>query len=305
MKIIDFFKSLLPNFAKQTVLEDIRTTKLILNAVTMPAYQDALRAFGGRKFANEGLQKDWEVYRRNVKGAAGSNTVIAIEKSFKDLLATLDLVETLVEKDYNEDIEGAGITYYKAAVLQMIESISFAVDFANKYLNYIYVVEAAELKEDEEVAELAEQVSAAIVPAEVRFLRDRFIDFCTVMDTLSKPTAKIKADFEEIPDVTITANGDRTMQQTIGITKLDPFRHGFVPLAMNPIYHIRMRIADYQHYRYERAKADKDMLELRKLKLERDQSGKPDPAIEKQIEYTQKRIDDLSMQIRKVEEQYA
>jgi hypothetical protein len=305
MKIIDFFKSLLPNFSKMTVLEDIRTTKMILTAVTMPAYQDALRAFGGRKFSNETLQKDWETYRRNVKGANGSNTVIAIEKSFKDMLATLDLVESLVEKDYNDDIEGAGVTYYKAAVLQMIESIGFAVDFANKYLNYIYVVEAAELMETEDGAALLESVNAAIVPAETRFLHDRFIDFCTVMDTLSKPTAKIKADFEEIPDAVITANGDRAMQQTVGLTKLDPFRHGFVPLVMNPIYHVRMRIADYQHYRYERAKAEKDMLELRKLKLERDQAGKPDAAIEKQIEYTQKRIDDLATQIRKVEEQYA
>jgi len=305
MKIIDFFKSLLPNFAKQTVLEDIRTTKLVLTTVTMPAYQDAIRAFGGRKFGNEALQKDWEVYRRNVKGASGSNTVMAIEKAFKDMLATLDLTETLVEKDYNDDIEGSGVTYYKAAVLQMIESISFATDYANKYLNYIYVIEAAELSESEENETFLDQINASIMPAEVRFLRDRFVDFCTVMDTLSKPTAKLKADFEDIPDVAITAAGDQIVQRSIGPSKLDPFRHGFVPLVMNPIYHIRMRVADYQHYRYEQAKATKDILQLRKLKLERQLAGKPDAAIEKQIEYTQKRIDELTLQIRKVEEQYA
>jgi hypothetical protein len=305
MKIIDFFKSLLPNFAKQTVLEDIRTTKLILTTVTMPAYQDGMRAFGGRKFSNESLQKDWEIYRRNVKGAAGANTIVAIDKSFKEMLSTLDLVETLVEKDYNEDIEGSGVTYYKAAVLQMIESVSFAVDFANKYLNYVYVVEAGELDNSDESQTLIDTINAAIVPAEVRFIRDRFVDFCTVMDTLSKPTAKIKENFEEIPDITITPSGDRAIQSTMGTARLDPFRHGFVPLAMNPIYHIRMQAADWQHYRYERAKADKEMLQLRKLKLERDMANKPDAAIERQIEYTQKRIEDLSTQIRKVEEQYA
>jgi hypothetical protein len=125
------------------------------------------------------------------------------------------------------------------------------------------------------------------------------------METLSKPTDKIKAEFEEIPDITVTAAGDRTVQSTLGVSKLDPFRHGFVPLAMNPIYHIRMKVADYQHYRYERAKAEKDALELRKLRLERLQHGKQDAALDKQIEYTQKRIDDLTLQIRKVEEQYA
>jgi hypothetical protein len=312
MKIIDFFKSLLPNFAKQTVLEDIRTTKLIMTTVTMPAYQEGMRVFGGRKFSNESLQKDWEVYRRNVKGASGANTIVAVEKSFKDVLSTLDLLETLVEKDYNEDIEGSGVTYYKAAVLQMIESVSFAVDFATKYLNYVYVVESASLFDDNGVHRdenggitVVDEINASIVPAEVRFLHDRFIDFCTVMDTLSKPTTKIKENFEEIPDITITPSGDRAIQSTMGTARLDPFRHGFVPLAMNPIYHIRMQVADWQHYRYERAKSDKEMLQLRKLKLERDLAGKPDAAIERQIEYTQKRIDDLSTQIRKVEEQYA
>lgn len=305
MKIMDYLKSLLPNFAKGTVLEDIRTNKLILTTVTLPAYQEALRAFGGRKFVNESLQKDWEVYRRTVKGAAGSNFVVAVEKAIGNMLSTLDLVERLVEKDYNDDIEGVGVTYYKAAVLQMVESIGFAIDFANKYLNYIYVVEASELSADDETTELAEEINAAIVPAEVRFLHERFVDFCTVMDTLSKPTEKLQADFQEIPDITITQAGDRAVQSTLGPNKLDPFRHGFVPLAMNPIYHIRMKIADYQHYRYEKAKADKDMLELRKLKLERMQHGKRDAAIDKQIEYTQQRIDTLADHVRKVEGQYA
>jgi hypothetical protein len=303
MQILAYFKSLLPNFAKQTVLEDIRINKLLLTTVVMPAYQDALRVFGSRKFTNESLQKDWETFKRNVHGANGPNTIVVVEKALKQMLTTLDLCETLVEKDYADDIEGVGITYYKTAILQMIESIGFAADYATKYLNYAYVVEAAELEDEE--GDLVNSISASIVPAEVRFLHDRFIDFCTVMDTLSKPTDKIKADLEEIPDITVTASGDRAVQSTLGAAKLDPFRHGFVPLAMNPIYHIRMKVADYQHYRYERAKAEKDALELRKLRLERLQHGKPDAALDKQIEYTQKRIDDLSAHIRKVEEQYA
>lgn len=303
MKALNFLKSLLPNFAKQTVLEDIRATRIIITAITQPAYHDALRVFGNRKFSNTSLVSDWETFRRNVKGAAGANTVVAVEKSFKEMLAKLDLIEQLVEKDYNDDIEGAGVTYYKAAVLQMLESIGFAVDFANKYLNYIYVVEAAEIYEDEGV-NVADEINAAIMPADVRFIHERFTDFCTIMDVLAKPTDKVKADFEQIPDVTITDVGDRTVSATLGISKVDPFRHGFVPIAMNPIYHVRMKVADYQHYRYEKAKAEKEVLELRKKRLERALVGQKDAALEKQIDYTQKRIDDLAEMIRKTEQQY-
>jgi hypothetical protein len=303
MKIAAFLKSLLPNFAKQTVLEDIRIDKIMLTTIVIPAYEDAMRVFGNRKFNNQSLQKDWDTFRRSVRGAGGPNTIVAIEKSLKPMITTLALIENLVEKDYTDDIEGVGITYYKTAILQLLESIGFALDFATKYLNYVYVVEAAELEGDD--AAVVEEIGASLAPAEVRFINERFADFCTVMDTLSKPTDKIKADFEEIPDITVTAAGDHAVQNTIGAAKLDPFRHGFVPIAMNPIYHVRMKVADYQHYRYERAKAEKDALELRKLRLERLQHGKADAALDKQIEYTQRRIEELSAQIRRVEEQYA
>ncbi len=304
MNIVTFFKSLLPNFAKQTVLEDIRADRIILTTVVLPAYEDALRAFGSRKFVNESLQKDWEIYRRSVKGAFGSNTIMAIEKSLKPMLSKLDLIEELVEKDYTEDIEGTGITYYKAAVLQMLESIGFASDFAIKYLNYVYVIESAELNDSDEETKVIDELNAAIVPADVRFIHERFQDFCTVMDVLAKPTDKVKSEFEEIPDITVTAAGDKAVQATMGATKLDPFGHGFVPLVMNPIYHVRMQVAEWQHYRYEKAKQEKEALQLRKLRLERLEQGKHDPAIEKQIEYTQKRIEDLDAHIRKVEAQY-
>jgi hypothetical protein len=303
MKPLQFLKSLLPNFSKQTVLEDIRTTRVMITAITHPAYQDAMRVFGSRKFTNVSLQKDWEVFRRNVKGAQGANTIVAVEKSFKEMLGKLDLIEQLVEKDYNDDIEGAGVTYYKAAVLQMLESIGFATDFATKYLNYVYVVEAAELNDDEN-ASMIDEINANIVPADVRFLTERFLDFCTIMDVLAKPTDKVKADFEQIPDVTITEAGDKVVTQSLGTSKLDPFRHGIVPLVMNPIYHVRMKYAEWQHLRYEKAKAEKEALELRKMRMERLLAGKKDAALEKQIEYTQKRIDDLADHIRKVENQY-
>lgn len=303
MKPLQFLKSLLPSFGRAMVLDDIRLAKLSLAALAAPAYADSLRLFGNRKFTNTDLKQDWDNYRRLVRGANGANTIVAIEKAFKPMMTTLDLIETLVEKDYNEDIQGAGITYYKAAVLQLLESISFAVDYSMKYLNYVLVIETAELSDDE--ASVVDEIGAALVPAELRFIKDRFMDFCMVMNTLAKPTETIKTDFASIPDITISESGDRMVQSTVGAAKLDPFMHGLVPLPMNLIYHTRMRYAEWQNERHQQAKAEKEVLELRKLRMERELKGKKDPALEKQIEYTQKRVDDLRDQIRKTEEAYA
>ncbi len=284
MKALNYLKSLLPNFAKSTVLEDVRLTKLVLVTITEPSYSDAMRLFGSRKFANNDLKADWE--------------------NFKPMQTTLDLIETLIERDYNEDIAGAGVTYYKAAVLQMLESVSFAADYAMKYLNYVLVLETAELDDAEDIS-TADELASALVPAELRFIKERFIDFCTVMNTLSRPTATIKTDFESIPDINITEAGDAVVRGNIGAAKLDPFMHSLIPIQLNPIYHVRMRMAEWQNERHQQAKAEKDVLELRKLRMERMIQGKKDPALEQQIAYTQKRIDDLRASIRKTEAMYA
>ena len=99
MKALNYLKSLLPNFSKQTVLEDIRSTRMTLVTATIPAYQSAMPMFASRKMANQGLQAHWETFKRNVKGAGGGpNVIVVVDKSFKNMLATLDVIERLVEK---------------------------------------------------------------------------------------------------------------------------------------------------------------------------------------------------------------
>lgn len=305
MKALNFWKSLLPNFAKSSVLEDCRMTKLVLATTVQPSYEGAMRLFGSRKFENAQLQQDWERYRRAVRGASGANTIVAIDKAIKNMITTLDLVEELVERDYNEDVVSGGISYYKASVLQMLENIGFASDYALKYLNYALVVETALIEKDDDSEEEIDSVTAHITPAELRFLSDRFGDFCTIMNVLTKPTNNIKTDLEKIPDVAISEDGDRVVATTIGASRLDPLQFGLIAAWSNPIYHVRMHIASWQVGRVNAAKAEKDMLELRMLRMKRAQEGKNDPILQREIEHTQRRIDEARMFIRDKEQEYA
>lgn len=304
MKPWNFIQSLLPNFSRMTALDDCRLTKLEITTVTQPAYENAMRLFGNRKFLYPELAQDFEVFKRTVRPQAAPNTVVAVERVFKPMLSTLDMIERLIEKNYTDDIAGMGLTYQKASTLQMLESIAFASKYARRYLNYIMVAETSYI-EDEQGLSIANDIGAAMVPADVRWLKDNFINFCTVISTLSRPTQAIEADLQRVPDVTITEQNVKTLAATAGEARLDPFMHGIVPIAMNPIYHIRMAVAEWQVDRLNTAKEEKKLLELRKIRMERSMAGKKDASLEKQIEYLQGRIENLDDSIRRREKQYA
>lgn len=304
MKPINYLKSLLPSFTRVTALEDCRMTRLEITTVTHPAYESALRLFSSRKFESPELLADFEVFKRQVRGPSAPNTIVAIERSFKNLVTILDKIEEIINTNYGEEIAGAGMTYYKTAVLQMLETVGFASKYARRYLNYVLVVETSYM-EDPQGEALANDLGAAIVPAEVRYLKENFITFCSVMSNLIKPVATLESQLQQIPDVVITDDNSKTLPHTAGESKIDPFSHGFIPVFLNPIYHVRMRVAEWQVDRLNNAKEEKKLLELRKLKMERAASGKKDASLDKQIDYIQGRIENLDAEIRRKEQEYA
>ena len=79
----------------------------------------------------------------------------------------------------------------------------------------------------------------------------------------------------------------------------------FIPVWLNPIYHIGMRIAEWQAKRYKSAKEELSLLQLRKLNLERVSAGKPDAKIQSEIKYLEARIQGLNFDIDEMEKKYA
>lgn len=307
MKPLNFIKSLLPSFSKQMMLDDIRTTRMTLSAVVIPSYHKSMSLFGSRKMANPILKEQSEQFRQQVRGANGANLIVSVEKAFVNILGTLDVIEALVEKDYTDTVESVGITYRKAAVLQMLESITFVSDYAMRYLNYAIVVETVEIgKDNADTGVQVDEVTTTFTPADLRFINDRFHDFCVSMQSFIKAPAALQADIAEVPDVVIDEKTDMVMSRTQALGSMDKFGHGLIPLPMNPIYFIRMRVANYQHHKYEKAKAEKEALELRMLRLQKVlKGGSADPTLEKQIELLQQRIDEQDQFIKKEEAQYA
>lgn len=292
MKIAAFMASLLPSFTKDTVLEDLRLTHAEYKEFTIPAYATALPLMKSWKFKSEILDDQFSRFARMVKGSG--NPVVVIHNNFKNIMENIEIVEKAIEKSYNEEVAGAGMTYSKSTLLQLAEAFAFVSKYARKWLIYIYIQETKELPD-------AEDLSESLTPAEKEWIEANFISFCTAFGVVSGEGNQMKKRIEDIPDIVVTSENVETMTATLGENKIDPFQLKLIPIWMNPIYHIGMFVAEWQADRYKAAKEELRLLQLRKLNLERLGEGKPDARLQKEISYTETRIQALNYKIAKME----
>lgn len=302
MKIETFFKSLLPSFSKDTVLEDCRITKGEIKETVKPAYDEAVKLMKNWKFKSADIEVLGKEFSSLVKKTHG-NMVVTIEMKIPMILANLDEVEDLIKSNFNEEVAAGGVTYLKAQLLQFVEAASFFAKYSRALLNFIYVHESAPyIKETDEQYDA---VQNSLIPAEVVYIQHYFSSFCVALNALSGAEGDIKKALGEVPDIVITDDNVQTLPVSVGQAKLDPLKFGFIPVFLNPIYHVRMAIAEWQVEQYKLAQRELQMLQMRKLNLEKLQQGQPNPVLQQKLGETERAIHGLKAKLSKMEKDYA
>lgn len=295
MKIASFVQTLLPSISKDTVLQDCIHTITELKEITAPSYHSAAEQLSSWKFKNPKVESlIGEISNRVSVGPGGLFKAIA--RNLDDAVHNLTRVRQLIEKTYNEEVTAEGITYQKAMLLQFVEAGQFASKYARLFLNYVYCAETEAV--DPEAASVADSFTRF----ELEFIEQNSITFGVAINALATPENKLAKHINEMPDVVVTAVNAQTLPTTLGSAKMDPLMLGFIPVWMNPIYHLRMALADWQHARYKQAEEDKKLIALRLLNLQRISDGKPDARVQKEIAYLERRSGDLAYQMQKFED---
>lgn len=293
MKPAQYIASLVPSFARDQVLEDLRITRAEIKEGTLPSYETAAELFKGWKFKSKPLEKMFADFHRitHLKG----QTIEAVHGGWKQVLVNLDTLEDLIVKTFNPEIASGGLTYAKAQALQFVEACAFASKFARKFLWYVYVLESAEY------AEAGTKVEHAMAPAERHWVEANFPAFCQAFAIVTVGDSKLKHALDTIPEIVVTADNSTTLPHTVGDSRLDPLKMGLVAAWMNPIYHLGMVVAEWQAKRFKAAQEEVRLLQLRKLNLERSAKGQPDARLQREIEYMEGRIQSLNYDIDKME----
>ncbi len=293
MKFTAFLKSLIPGFEKDRVLEDIRITRTELKEITIPAYESTAPLLKKDLQSKEIADFD-KLFRRNNPGF-NRDLFAGLLEGLQIAESNLDVVEDLIAKTYNEDVAAGGLTYLKANLLQYVEITGFVSKYARKFLLYTFVMEAAAYEAN------SLKMSESLTKAELRWIEENFLNFSQAFKIVSTPKAKLAKQFADVPDIVITGNNEDTLMRTQGV-KMDPMSMRFIASWLNPIYHLRMMVAEWQVNRYNAAKEELKIIQLRKLHLERLRDGKADARLEKEISYLEERAQKLNYKIQQMED---
>ncbi len=292
MKLGQFLKKLLPSFEKNQIIEDIKNTRDELSE-TLPPLRSASEQFTRVDFKSRDVQ---EFQKRFVRatGDKSPNFVVAVCRMVESIDKNLNAVERLVDRYFAEDVIKDGMTYVRANLLQYVELMTFSIRYARHLLLWTYQVES-------QTADKSSPVN--FTRGELSWLQDNTENFFKMYPFLTIPEDQLTKTINNIPDALITEDNVDVLAATVGLQKLDPFRMNFIGVKFNPIYHVRMAVAEWQVARLKLAKEERNQLELRLQHMRGLQEGVQDPKREQLIKYSEERLQKMKAKIMKEEDE--
>lgn len=309
MKFIEYIKSLLPDFTKDKILENIEDVKNQINESTLPVYVNYEKYFTNDKLDSPFAARFQTEFNKWVKPSTGNKSFLKpIRIGLENAKELLEEVESLVSKDFGNDILRQAMKLAQLNTIRLLEVIGFFVEYSRRIL-VVISTSVANLGADK--LELED-----ITPAELEWLSSREEEFFNAVKLFQGKPKGFIDDLKTMPDMDVSEQNINVVESTIGLHKVDPWKlsslfnrnynpkNGISVVTLNPIYHIRIGIAEWRHDKYLQAQQEQQMLEFRLIQLKYLQEEKRDPKIEREIEYNLIRLDRIRADIKRREEDY-
>ncbi len=297
MKFERYLDSLLPSFSRQRLLDDLAVIREELKDNTLPPLKSIATAFGKRKFESQWVAEFDAAFKKGTNIKYQGNFYTGMYETLQVVADNVDVVESLINAYYADDVLRDAMTVLRINLLQYLETMSFAVRYARR-------VAVATMSIEVDASSDKQGLETIITAGEVEWLTTRRIHFFAALNSLSIGRKDVEERFKSLPDMTVNANSIQSTNSVLGANRTDPFQFGLIPIVLNPIYHVRMAIADWQVTRFKAAQEEKRMLEFKLLKLKMAQTGKSDARLDEQIEYTSGRLEKLNYKLKTMEEDY-
>ena len=295
MKIEKYVRALLPNFEKRRMIEDMRNLIAELRDITIPSYEKAGEVFKGGHFTSEtARQFDKECKERIALYRI--NHINTIHRGLSMALINAEAVIGIISKEYANDIMREGITYVIANHLQFIEVVSFASEYARRWLLHLFGLESMRLEDRdyyEKTAMLREQ----------KYLDANRNNFINAIRIVSRTPERLHEALDSVPDIIVDPDNAIATAGVVGASRLDPLQFNLIPVGLNPIYYVRLAYSEWQANRYHILREESKQIELRILfmKQAKSSTGTRDAKLEQQIEYSEQRLEKLRFKLHRME----
>ena len=299
MKIVSFLQSLLPMLKKDSVLEDLRITKAELDKTVIPSYEAAAIHFKVNKIASKDTQTLADTFYRVydlAKSNKQSSVVAEIFSKLPNLSANIVTITNNCEDILGEDILNDNLSARRAVLVRAAEHVSILVKLLVDFLTVVYYNEAM-------VYSKANADTIGLSAQTLKRVKEHVPYIARLLSTYGEDNKVFADKYNSVPDVILNIKTAAALQAVYREDKLDPMPSALASnFEGNPIYHIRLVIAEWQANRYKANKDKKKMLELRLLYLQSLAQESPDPQLEREIEYIQNRIDKIEYEMHKATE---
>lgn len=286
-----FIQLLLPVFEKDRLISDLRVTHGEIVELK-GAYDAASKLLKNWKFKNSDVVDKMTMFKSVMK--TNDNLVVFINNHLDDVLKNIQQLENLAISSLGSTVSGKGLTYKQATIVKYCDAMFLMSKYSRKFLNWIYVLETSTFGSDAPITE-------SISKHELKWIDNTFVDFCNALKSALMDPDKVVVNITDIPEIEVSSTDSESLKETVGENKLDPLKLGFIATKANPIYYVRMLVAEYQVRRYKEMKEEISLLQLRRLNLEKLNAGKGDANLERQIQYVESRAQRLSFEISKME----
>lgn len=297
MKLTQFMATLMPSFTKDTILEEFEDVQKQINQINIPLFEKAMKELSRHKFASELADNMGVSLFDNLKIKRYPNFLGGFLDVTKTMQEQLPVLERLIEDHFELDVSAHAMNLHRINILQYVPVMNFVCRYMRAFTNYAISLEINHLADSPEPV-------FDLIPADRDWLsrhRATFLDSLAIVKRRGENLEKV---FNDLPDMAIDPQNAKIVEQTQG-GRADPMGLGFIPLAINPIFHVRKMIMNIQVERYHLAKAEYDVLQRKVYNLKLINDGRNDAKLQKEIRYTEEqRLRPLNQKIQKWEQDY-
>lgn len=302
MNFSGFFKSLVPNFERSRVIDELELARRMLVEETLPVFKDTAenKIFTGpNPFKSAQVKRFNSVFMR--EASTRMNMIEALARILSNMAEGMPELEKYIENSFKgNNVAKAGLTYNKMTLIRLVSLIEFFCQYSRRVLLYTY---------GKEIPATSREQAAMPEPftkGEVKWLEDHLINFSRCAKVFAQPMRQILNTLDSVPDIVYDPDKETDVDSMIGQVKVDPLRMktGWVPVVSDLIWWIGSGIVEYQAARYNAAKEEKTSLELRLAQMQGARIGNNDAATDRTIQTTEQRLRDLNYKLAKWEKEY-
>lgn len=293
-----YLKSLLPTFSKDKVAQDLVITREEFENHVKPNYVSFKERFKNTPLQSEQMIEFQQRYVNVVKAKPGTNWVVSMwDECLSRIPNRIDLLERTMSDNMTGQLTTSAMTARELNLTQAAEILSFMTRYARRFLTLVVESEIKHLNVSRS------GVGDNLKQAEKQWILNNFTPFLHGLNFLYIKKESVQQMYDDIPDVLVNTQNINEVTAISG-DKVDPFGFGIIPVKLNPVYHIGMRIAEYQAARYHEAQAEHNSLATKIMYLKRRADGKNDARLEAMIERYDALLAKKAYELAKMEERY-